>query len=200
MDHSSTHRTKELIENLRQDGYRGQDPWIGQLPARAGTRIVALRLYEISAEQIASLWLDGEMKCQEIQQTIRDSFLPRARVLATLFEQTCLDAECPYSLERLLEQFDVNLGEEKLGKLVVSNLLAAMALRQLYESTDAAQAVFAPRSSNVHPDFFARCIEKASWIPFAASQRPSLTDVLAQIGAAFANDGISWNSSRSLVS
>jgi hypothetical protein len=200
MDHSITHEAKELVENLRQGGYRGQDPWIAQVPPRMGTCIVALRLYEISAEQIASLWLDGGMDVSEVQHTIRDCFLSRARVVAALFEQSCPDSERPFSLERLIEQFDVNHDEEKLGKLVVSNLLAAMALRQLYESMDVANAAFVPRSSNVHTDFLARCIDKSRWIPFADSPGASLTDFLAQAGASFASGGINLNSSRSLVS
>jgi hypothetical protein len=184
MDQNIHQPVEQLIEELRSSGYHGREPRLASLPPRLGTRLAAIRQLEVAAEQAASLWLDGGMSSHDTWEFIRLSFLPRMLALVEIIERTFPAADCPPSIRRLIEQFASDeMNATDCSPAVVSILVAVMVLRQLHEFPDSSGRTFVPFSSNVHSEFFARCVGTLGWPPFDASERLLLVELSRRIDA-----------------
>jgi hypothetical protein len=174
----SHQRLETVVEELRLSGCHGRAPELATLPTAEGTRLVALRQLEIAAEQAAAAWLDEPADSSGL---VRDCFLPRMLGLVEIYERTLPATRVPSSLRRLVEELGLSgTTGATAGPSVCCVLVATMALRQFHEASER-DACFAPFSSNIHPDFFARCTRTLGWTPFDASSHSVLSQLVARV-------------------
>jgi len=165
-----------------------------------------LRQFEVTAEQMVSAWLDGEMDRDELRQFLKGSFQPRLVALAAMMDEAFkarpkrpdkeyvirLDESAWLGARHLIDQMQSEDSDtSNCGDGVVSLLVAAMVLRQLQEHSSESlpnpRACFVGTSTNVAPEFFTRCVDKLGWRPFGAAEGSRLIE-LAERLAALAQD------------
>ncbi|HEX7376193.1 MAG TPA: hypothetical protein VF278_03730, partial [Pirellulales bacterium] len=165
-----------VVEHFRSTGYEGSEPWISELDAIVGTRLVAARQLEACAIHPVCAWLDDADEAAGLWRLLHDCFLAPLESFAAILEAT----HSPRSIRlnangRRSEVFEVtwqmvngfivrmrtaDASTASYPGATVGLLLAAMMLRQVVdaESEDANQALkrFVPFSTNVHPTFLPR--------------------------------------------
>jgi hypothetical protein len=175
-----------LVEELRSTGYFGRDQALAGMPSAWGTRIAALRQLEVIASQAAACWLDAEMSLRQTLEFIQTSFVPRMLALVEIIDQPIGQRPFATSLRELIAR----LSGDNDGSAVVSILVGAMVMRQFHEAVIAYyqrweevawSQVFSAHSSNVAPEFFARCTSKLGWTPFDAKDGCPLVELAKRV-------------------
>jgi hypothetical protein len=164
---------------------------------------------EALASQIAAAWLDGGMTDDELQDFIACSFESRMSALLNMIDSTVRvsacrpqqstssdegnskgDASAGFSAavagtKRLIAPQRWRSSPPGLGECVIAVLVASMVLRQCGEqclTTSPARTTFRAGSTNVAPEFFARCMDALGRCPFGAGDGVLLSELATRIG------------------
>jgi len=200
MEQTTDQPIENLLEELRTTGYYGREPTISDAPRDAGTRVVASRLLEVAASQLAVAWLDLA-DGSAWDDFILPSVGPRLVALSAILNRKLvtegnrrrsggfgLASKVWNELQPLIDRLARDAVSPTERNLFVFEFLqSAMLLRQCSDLEVASPGPipdFSPFSSNVHPDFYQRCIRELQISSPSFSSSLKLDAMVSNVGTA----------------